>query len=412
VSYVFLSHARRDVDPYFETFYKDFLAELRGRIGDNTTETLAFRDSEGIPLGAQWEPMIERELLTCRIFIAMLSPTYLRRPACSKEWASFEWRLKTSEGAAPPDLLLPLVWIPIPNDDLPPAVRARQSAHASLGDAYARRGLRHVVQRAGVEYQDLLTVLAERVRDLVRKPAPLPPTTLLAPDKLPDPFASSKAVTAPTPTTTFTALGGPKHVEFIVVAARQAELESERQIVTAYGTDVHDWCPYSPALDTRVGLLVQQVALEQKLTAGFPEVAQNIVDRLQGARAKNTLAVLIIDVWSLRLHSYRTFMNLFDRAERFANAGVLVLWNLADGETLTRREALLDTLRLAFPNLMVMKDPLAFHEQIATPDELFEKLHHTLQVLRRRIVDFGEVMRKAEGVAEITKPLLVVSGAA
>ena len=192
----------------------------------------------------------------------------------------------------------------------------------------------------------------------------------------------------------------------------QSELASERQFVSSYGSDVHDWCPYLPMIETRVGLLVQQVALEQQLTAGFAEIAHNIVDRLQGARARNTLAVLLIDVWSLRLTSYRSFMNLFDRAERFANVGVLVLWNLADAETNQRRESLSETLRFALPNLMVIKDPPAFHEQIANPDELIEKLRNTLQVLRLRIMTLGEVMRKAEGATQIAKPILAISGAA
>jgi hypothetical protein len=29
----------------------------------------------------------------------MVSPTYLRRPAFSKEWAAFEWRLTTRDEA-------------------------------------------------------------------------------------------------------------------------------------------------------------------------------------------------------------------------------------------------------------------------------------------------------------------------
>lgn len=409
MSYVFLSYARSDVDPYFETFYGDFVRELRGRLGDHTTDDLVFRDSRDIPLGARWEPMLERKLLACRTFIAMVSPTYLRRPVCRKEWASFDWRLQRTARGTSLALLIPLIWIPVPNEDLPSVVRERQSAHASLGESYARRGLRYVVQREGAEYRDLLTALAERVRDLVREPPPASPAELTAPDQLPDlfervpPGPADGAIAAKS-------LGGPKHVEFIVVAARRDELTAERLVTAAYGTEFDEWCPYRPALDTRIGLLVQKVAIEQNLTAGVASVAHNIVSHLQGARAKNTLAVLLVDVWSLRLHHYRGYMNMFDRAERLVNAGVLVVWNLADGETPTKREDLLDSLRLAFPNLTVMKDPLAFHEQIGTHDELIEKLRDTLQILRRRIVELGQVMRKAEGTTTIAQPLLIGPG--
>ncbi len=413
MSYCFLSYARADAkDPYFETFVADFLEELRGRIGVHTAEGLAFRDSDSSLLGAEWEPSVEMALRVSRTFIAMLSPTYLQRPTCSKEWACFEWRLRASGGATLPELLLPLVWIPIPDADLPLAVQKRQRTHTSLGSTYAARGLLHLVRRGGPEYHDFLAALAERVRDLVRLP-PLPqPLELVVPGELPDPFAIAKSATALTTAVAAASTGGPKHVEFIVVAARQAELQTERLAVTAYGADFDEWCPYQPALATRVGLLVQKIALEENLTAGFVPVAQNIVSYLQGARAKNTLVVLVVDVWSLRLPTYRAYMNLFDRAERFANAGVLVVWNFADAETLGNKHELREALHIAFPNLTVMKDPDVFHEQLGTPDELDKKLRATLGVLRGRITEFGAVMRKAEGIMPIAKPLLVGPGGA
>lgn len=416
MSYAFLSYARSDADLYFETFYNDFVKELRGRVGDHTTNDLVFRDSSDIPLGAEWEPMLEQKLLTCRTFIAMLSPTYLRRPACHKEWASFEWRLQRWESSTPSDLLLPLVWIPIPKEDLPPAIRARQSAHASFGDTYARRGLRNVVQRGGTEYQDLLTTLAERVRDLVRGHTPQSPPKLMAPNKLPNPFEIENPIASATSASALTKASGPKsagpkHVEFIVVAAHQAELRTERRAVSAYGADFDEWCPFLPVLATRVGLLIQKIAIEQNLTASVLPVAQDLVAHLQSARAKNMLVVLVVDVWSLRLPTYRSYMNLFDRAERFTNAGALVVWNLADDETLDRKHELLDALGVAFPNLSIMPDPPAFHHQLGTPDELAEKLCATLCELRRRISNFGEVMRKAEGISPISKPLLTGPGA-
>ena len=407
MSYFFLSHARADAkDPYFETFVADFLEELRGRIGAHSTDDLGFRDSDSVPLGAAWEPKLERALLVCRTFIAMLSPTYLQRPGCRKEWACFEWRLQTLGGAAPPDLLLPLVWIPIPESDLPPAIERRQRAHGSLGSTYADHGLRCVVRRGGAEYHKLLTALAERVRELVRLPVLPSPRVLVAPDALPDLFEITTPATQPITAVTAASIGGPKHVEFIVVAARQTELQAARHAVTAYGADFGDWYPYLPAIEDRVGRLVQGIAHQEDLTSNLFPVAENLVSYLQGARAKNTLVMLVVDVWSLRLPTYRSYMNLFDRAERFANAGVLVVWNFADDETRDSEHELVDALRCAFPNLTSMKDPLAFHERLGTSDELVEKLRATLCELRRRITDFGAVMRKAGGIAPIAKPLL------
>jgi FxsC-like protein len=180
-------------------------------------------------------------------------------------------------------------------------------------------------------------------------------------------------------------------------------------VVAAYGADVTEWCPYRPADDSSAGLMVQGVALAEKLTSGLQLAPRNIVEVLRGARAKNTLAVVVVDVWSLQLQPYSTMMAAID-AERFPNAGVLVVWNLADGETTGRQQELIRALRVSFPNLMIMKDPLVFHDQLGTPAELTEKLRVTLHELRRRIADFGEVMRMARGPAPIAKPLLVGPG--
>lgn len=424
----FLSYARADADVYFNTFVNDFLEELRGRVGATIVEGLVFRDTSDIPLGAIWEPEIDEALRTCRTFLAMLSPTYLRRPRCNKEWAYFEWRLQKTGADGPPHRFLPLVWIPVPTSDQPPAVQARQSKHAALGTSYAVRGLRYLVQNGGTPYRDFLMALADLVRDLTHEPAlPLPPA-LSSLDKLSDPFRLAPpapvalpviATTAPTAPTAMAALapsaiaaaaiGGPSHVEFIVVAAHQDELAAVRRVVAAYGSDVTKWCPYRPADDTSAGLMVQGVAVAEKLTTNLL-VPQNIVDILRGARAKNTIVVIVIDVWSLQLPAYSTMMSDIDGAERFPNAGVLVVWNLADGETPDHQQALVDALKVSFPTLMIMKDPLVFHDQLSTPTELTEKLRATLHVLKRRITDFGDVMRMAKGSAPIAKPLLVGPG--
>ena len=106
----FLSYARTDADgdPYFERFVEDFSKDLRGFLGDPTVEGLVFRDSVSIDLGEKWEAALEQALCVAQVFIAMVSPTYLRRSACSKEWAAFEWRLAKVGGTPRPKLLLPL----------------------------------------------------------------------------------------------------------------------------------------------------------------------------------------------------------------------------------------------------------------------------------------------------------------
>jgi FxsC-like protein len=203
--------------------------------------------------------------------------------------------------------------------------------------------------------------------------------------------------------------GGPKHVEFIVVAAPASDLEAVRRAVNAYGATFDDWCPYRPVQDDRVGLLVQGIAYQEKLTSGVLPVAQNIVAHVNSAKARNTLVILVVDIWSLQLPTYNEYMNLFDGV-RLINAGALVVWNNADTETLGEKQRLIQGLVGAFPNLTTTGDPLAFHDQLGSAEELTEKLRATLHELRRRITLHGNPVRKAEGDATIAKPLLAGPG--
>lgn len=411
VALCFLSYAQADTNPYFEKFLESFMGELRDEIGADPSEELVFRDSDSIRLGARWELKLEHALLSSRIFIAMLSPTYIQRPACGREWAAFEWRLQHARGgAAAPDLLLPLLWIPIPNADLPPVVRARQFAHSSLGSAYKEHGLKDLVRRG--RHKNLVAALARHVSELVRQPLLPSPSPLPPPGELPVTFGSAKPAPAP-PVTPAAAVpvGGPKRVEFIVVAAHAGEIAAVRKDVASYGGEYDEWRPYLPEQGDDVGFLIQEIAHGEKLRFGISPVPQDIVAHVQEALAKNKMVVLVVDVWSLRLDAYQSRMKRFDTAERLINAGVLVVWNLADDQTRDNAHELDKAVRQAFQRLTIVGDGPAFHQQLGTPGELAEKLRATLHELRRRITLYGEVHRKAEGDTAIPKPLLAAPGA-
>jgi hypothetical protein len=295
----FLSYARADADEYFERFYEDFRNELRGQLGRHTVDGLAFRDSDDISLGELWKPGIERALLACRTFFAMLSPTYLERPECRREWAGFEWRLARYGPAGPPHLLLPVMWRPIPDHKLPPAIQQRQYKHARLGAAYASRGLRYLARRRGSSYHDFLEALAEDMCAAMGQPALPPASSLPAPDQLGDPFAIASPPSTVIPAVAPARTGGPGYVEFIVVAGSETEIRAVRQAVAAYGAGIDDWCPYLPAREDRATVLVQEIALQEKFSTGRTSVPQDIVAHVERARDSNTLVVLVVDAWSL-----------------------------------------------------------------------------------------------------------------
>jgi FxsC-like protein len=206
-------------------------------------------------------------------------------------------------------------------------------------------------------------------------------------------------------------VGGPKHVEFIVVAGTQSELERDRarECLASYGATLHEWCPYHRGDDHRVALLVQRIAQRKKLTSGIHPATQDLVARVSDALGRNVPVVLVVDIWTLRLATYRSYMELFDDAHRLVNAGVLVVWDLDDNER--KHEHDLDAvLRQAFPTLTTTRDRPAFHHRLDTQKDLIRRLHATLATLRTRIMVFGEVKRRAEGDRRIPKPVLEQRG--
>jgi hypothetical protein len=184
MSDVFISYARADgVDGLVRRFAADLAEELRARSGVNTIDGLVFRDVAGIEIGETYETVLRRELRSCKAFVALLSPTYVERPACETEWAAFAWRL---ERAGSPPLLFPICWRYF--EPLPPMLAKVQNAHESLGETYAREGLRFLVETRPAEYKEFVFRLAERLHDAM-KAHPLPVVELPAFGELAHVFA-------------------------------------------------------------------------------------------------------------------------------------------------------------------------------------------------------------------------------
>jgi FxsC-like protein len=175
-------------------------------------------------------------------------------------------------------------------------------------------------------------------------------------------------------------------------------------VVDTYGDSFDEWCPFLPDDETRTALVLQKIAASEDYTAALSPLSKDIVERFQTARSKNSVVILAIDIWTLCIARYRELIEIVDRTERFINLGILVIWNPLDDETVQRRETLLDALRRSMPNLVLMRDPLVFHESVESSKHLEEALRSTLAAITRRIVQFGTPMRKVD--APVARPLL------
>src|SRR5258708_32870110 len=93
----FFSYARGDLDPkgpedVLVKFYNALDRQIRELLGERDLEP-GFRD-QTIPNGNKWPDTIATALTTCKLLVAMYSPSFFNSDYCGKEWAVFSTRRK------------------------------------------------------------------------------------------------------------------------------------------------------------------------------------------------------------------------------------------------------------------------------------------------------------------------------
>ena len=149
---------------------------------------------------------------------------------------------------------------------------------------------------------------------------------------------------------------GPRTVRFIFLAARQDELRQVRQELTNYGeVDGREWRPYLPRVDDDIGQLTYAAIFDYNRASPdklFPELIPTTtatVEAILDAERNHNVVVVVVDAWTLKLDTYRDFIDKFD-GRFFFNCGALVPWNRADAET----AAALAELRRRFSKVSIV----------------------------------------------------------
>ena len=351
----YLSYAQADEDGYVARFYEDLAREVR-RQGGPVDDEIGFRDVASLRLGSMWSHDLISALSTARTFVALCSPSYFASEFCGREWAAFVVRAENyrrQHGVHPPTLL-PVIWVPV--NRMPDPVQELQHHHGEIGSAYRREGLYHLLRlrRYRDDYHDLLRDLALRIVDVAARhpmqPLPASFDVLDTPSVFHSPGlaalrSGTTANSGPRPATEQPALpaarlsrGGPQHVHFVVVAAASRDLVDVRNDLQHYGPEPFDWAPYRPEFEQRICVFAQQVAASQDLTSGLAE-ADLVLELLERAISRNELVVLLVDVWTATLDSYRQHLIAYDLRNEPSSA-VMVPWSSHDRETVANAAAL------------------------------------------------------------------------
>ncbi|GAA0535407.1 hypothetical protein GCM10010172_15770 [Paractinoplanes ferrugineus] len=231
------------------------------------------------------------------------------------------------------------------------------------------RGLRQLIRLRGLRsvYESFLDDLAHRIVAIGEStPAPAAePVTDFA--SVPDAFSASSS---------------DPRVHIIIAAASREEMDKVRKNLAYYGAEARDWAPYLPddpeSLATRARLLAADQALRGEVAA-----LDDVLDRIEHARASHEIVVILCDWWLTQLDAYQHILAEIDR-RGLGEAVVMVPASRTDRESMENVAELRFGLRSTFKQSWKQSQTL-LHRDIATADAFDADLAGVLEEARNRL---------------------------
>jgi hypothetical protein len=116
--FISYAHTGPESDAMAKRLYHALLGHIQTLVHVPVGTALGFFDQDGIDPAVLWDDELAHALGTCQVMVALLSPPYLNRAWCGKEWHAFTQREKEPRpgGSGSPNLspILPVRWAPIP----------------------------------------------------------------------------------------------------------------------------------------------------------------------------------------------------------------------------------------------------------------------------------------------------------
>jgi FxsC-like protein len=394
----YLGYSRRDDIEMIEKFFSDFSNEIRMRLGLSQSEGVGFLDNNAIETGDHWDVALAQALENSRVLVALYSPAYFKSDHCGKEFQYFSDRMmaagRTNVGVTN---ILPIIWIPVPRRALPEAANRIQLLSPE-------GGLRRLMRSSSRsdKYAEFLDDLAGTLTDMTQKLPPEAPHNLPSFKDLRNAFEDSvTSSAAPILSDSAQSVGGPRAVKLIYVVARPEEMSLIKGNVSNYADDGYLWRPFFPADDEEIGVTGAMVATNEMMVYEVLPFDDNLLSRVRSAEQNNSPVILIVDPWVLRLANYQKILSTFDEYA-FINCAVLIVWNEQDLETTKMRAELEMHVRTTFPNHLTSRDN--FLIEVRSREELHSRLSISLQQIRARIIERGQVMKPLAIGENFAKP--------
>ncbi|MEA2564014.1 MAG: hypothetical protein QOH06_5518 [Acidobacteriota bacterium] len=405
----FLSYARldRDNDPHrcIPRFFEELDLELRRKLKLKQKEPAGFFDGEGIEPGELWPETLGAALQSCCALVCLYSPAYFDSEYCGKEWAVFESRLAPVR--AP--LVIPVLFDP-PQDlgTLPEGLADVQYNHDDYPEIYREEGLKYLMVRNSPElkdaYQNFLEALVHRLMDRLAKQklaplANLPNIKTVQSRFHPCRHAAADGVAAQNRPASIGS--GPRHADFVYVAARRDEVSGIKKDVEGYGEDDElEWQPFWPPLRKEAALLAQEVATREGFRYQALPLSDQLDAQVQDSLSKSRIVILLADAWTLRLRRYQEIVRRFDGLDSW-NSAVTIAWNSGDQDTAREKPQLEQAIRASFI-VKSRRDKGQYFFNASNADELEKSLSVLLQRLKVEIIEISRDLRSIP--SDIGKP--------
>ncbi|MEO3808659.1 TIR-like protein FxsC [Sphaerisporangium sp. B11E5] len=343
--YFFLSYARtprngrQKPNTWMQRFYDHLYAEVLERTFLPHGVPAGFMDVD-LQTGVEWDRRLAKELATCRVFVPMYSRRYFHSVQCGKEWAAFDLRRRRhrEDKGDVPEVIVPALWVPVPDYELPEMARSIQFAHADLSGHYLDKGLYDLmkIRQYRDHYWRAVRALAVRIIEVAE--------SVKLPETEPCDYKSIRSAFTGDPGRKFT---------ITVVAASSSTLPHGRS-ARFYGPAATDWNPYHPQ-----GRPIAQIAADIVQDLDFePEIGSwnDHGEELLSRRSPSSPGLILLDPWAVVDPRYEDLLRELDQVHN-PWVGLVLPWNSADPQITEHTVVLREHLHALLPAKLAQGRP-------------------------------------------------------
>ncbi|MCF1592999.1 TIR-like protein FxsC [Streptomyces muensis] len=310
-------HEESDPDMWVHRLFRDLSFHIR-QMTTVPGGASGFMD-RSMRAGQIWKDELAESLASCRVFVPLYSPRYFTSSWCGKEWSAFgrrptQHRVEGRQGT--PSAVVPTLWAPVEDHQLPKSVSAVQYTHPELGDRYRAFGLYGLIKVKSFrgDYEKAVMRLARRIVEvgenvIVERGA----RTLL--DSVPNAFAPVRA----------------RRTLRITVAANSLPGLPEGRSPDYYGHSALDWNPFHPECARPLAAVAADIAERMEYRPDL-QALDTWDETADGTDQDDGPEVMLLDRWVLRDPQGRARLRQYDMSGRPAT-GLMVPWNDADPDS-------------------------------------------------------------------------------